>query len=845
LEDVRIAKNVHIDAFALNMAHGDPVNEQALPAAFAAAASVGLFLFFSFDYAGNGFWPPETVIEYINKYASNSAYFHHNGRPFVSTFEGPDNATDWIDIKRQTSCFFMPSWSSLGAQKAMAAGGGVADGLFSWAAWPWGNWDMTTYSDASYRQYLGGKPYMMPISPWFYTNLPGYDKNWVWRGDGIWPDRWFQAQWLQPEFVQIISWNDYGESHYIGPVRDKAMKAFHVGKAPFNYGTMPHDAWRDILPFAIDMYKNNVSTIDFERAIAWYKPVSSPLGLSKCDRNGTVANTASQLQIEYPPDQIFDDSIYIVALVNGPPDKVECFIGESITYGLTLRSPEGNGAGMYTLQCIAGPLAGDIVVRVTRGNLVLNLKGVPITDNCSRWNGFMNYNAYVMGAVSPAHFGGVAADISHQVCVSGTGMYRAEKLCWFTCSYGYCPEGACVCTRFGKQPTLPKAKNIDGYPTAQYDESFSGLCSFACNYGDCSSFAPVCSTTKVPLTIWPESLFDPPYCTGGASSTNDYFEDLCQFTCTHGFCPIAACQCRAFGFLNLLEPTLASNATTPAGFPDYGLCKFACKRGFCPETQCYENGVWDPDGEWGPDYDPISDEYISDEDILAWTCDPTAAPQTLDDIINAIDSDSMPPDCRVQWTLSVLFNTLLSFQDQFAEAVKGYDPLYSSYEGWVKDSVDPKLSQFVNPEGGEGAKYLDCVITSAGHSTKKMDCPSAGEDLHYGYVNADWNVEFFMRDEKGFYDAAATQIGVERDWITFGDVTWPYTCVTGDGGPGGRGGKLVGPPTRLGPCTKLAHGWKNAPKAINKNDVSTRLFPIMPTRCRTRYGRKRGAGPCY
>jgi hypothetical protein len=45
---------------------------------------------------------------------------------------------------------------------------------------------MNTYTDASYRQYLSGKPYMMPVSPWFYTNAPGYDKNWLWRGDDLW-----------------------------------------------------------------------------------------------------------------------------------------------------------------------------------------------------------------------------------------------------------------------------------------------------------------------------------------------------------------------------------------------------------------------------------------------------------------------------------------------------------------------------------------------------------------------------------------------------------------------------------------------------------------------------------
>jgi hypothetical protein len=144
----------------------------------------------------------------ITQYGSASTYFKYQGKPFVSTFEGPDNAEDWVTIKANTGCFFIPDWSSLGAGPAMAKANGVADGLFSesqprscqlgslaymarvdWAAWPYGNNNMTTYVDASYILALtdaGAKPYMMPVSPWFYTNLPGYNKNWAWKGDNLW-----------------------------------------------------------------------------------------------------------------------------------------------------------------------------------------------------------------------------------------------------------------------------------------------------------------------------------------------------------------------------------------------------------------------------------------------------------------------------------------------------------------------------------------------------------------------------------------------------------------------------------------------------------------------------------
>lgn len=77
-------------------------------------------------------------------------------------------------------------------------------------AWPCGPSDINTYSDASdfgYLSEVGNKPYMAPVSPWFYTNLPGYNKNWLWRGDSLWIHRWQQliAAEFQPEFVQIIS----------------------------------------------------------------------------------------------------------------------------------------------------------------------------------------------------------------------------------------------------------------------------------------------------------------------------------------------------------------------------------------------------------------------------------------------------------------------------------------------------------------------------------------------------------------------------------------------------------------------------------------------------------------
>lgn len=81
---------------------------------------------------------------------------------------------------------------------------GTADGLLNWGAWPKGPNSISTAGDNDYMMKLGDKPYMMAVSPWFYTNLPTYSKNWLWRGDSLWHDRWNQVFELQPAMVRSI-----------------------------------------------------------------------------------------------------------------------------------------------------------------------------------------------------------------------------------------------------------------------------------------------------------------------------------------------------------------------------------------------------------------------------------------------------------------------------------------------------------------------------------------------------------------------------------------------------------------------------------------------------------------
>ncbi|KAL6229448.1 glycosyl hydrolase family 71-domain-containing protein [Aspergillus navahoensis] len=590
-DDVVKAQDAHIDAFALNIAKDDPVNDIALPMFFDVADEQGFQLFFSFDYAGNGPWDMDVVIKLINNYAGRDSYYHYSGQPFVSTFEGPANSDDWLAIKQATGCFFVPDWSSLGAKPAVELG--TADGLFNWAAWPWGPQEMNTYVDASYIEYLDGLPYMMPASPWFYTNLPGYKKNWLWRGDDLWYDRWQEIWYLKPPFVEIISWNDYGESHYIGPLRDHAMEAFDIGRAPYNYVTdMPHDGWRLFLPFLIDIYKYGTATIHKEGLTVWHRPQPA----AACSDGGTSANTASQFQVEFKPASVVQDNIFFSALL-GSPASIKVTVGGVNKDASWTWQPDG-GIGIYHGSVPFGSSLGDVVVTLERdGEQIVQVQESTISTKCV--GGLTNWNAWVGSSNAGVSISATPkTSMFNEKCINGTGANNFAGLCEFGCRYGYCPLGACYCQQQGEAITAPNATGPMGYPLEGLDASYSGLCAYDCAHNYCPESA--CGTVSAPLTIPTVSDFLPPACIAGTGEGN--LAGLCSFACNLGHCPIAACTCTAQGALHTLPEATGDIGVAAPGMDETiytDLCEFTCMYGYCPEGACVKAGSSTGGGDGG------------------------------------------------------------------------------------------------------------------------------------------------------------------------------------------------------------------------------------------------------
>ncbi|KAK3681407.1 glycosyl hydrolase family 71-domain-containing protein [Podospora appendiculata] len=345
--------------------------------------------------------------------------------------------------------------------------------------------------------------------PWFYMNSPGFaNKNWAWRGDHLWYDRWEQVKFWQPEWVCILTWNDYGESHHIGPILDNAMGAFEAGLAKYNYAH-DHDGWRALLPHQIDLYKYDTVKITQEGASFWYRPNLK----DACPSGGTTVNTASQLQLEFRPQDVLEDRIYYSVLATSETNLVVTIsIGSVNTVGGTWRNKPAGGVGIYHGSVPINGRTGPVYLLVMRGTTqIASIPGTYITNAFACQ--FGNCLAKYCGTVQVASTEPTVSPFLTPSCISGTsnsaGNY--ESLCSYTCAHGFCPIALCTCSLQGPLIFTPPILT-DSASSLQAD--ITGICRYGCERGMCPSF---CTVSKSPVEGGGVVMLDDTSCVTGVS----------------------------------------------------------------------------------------------------------------------------------------------------------------------------------------------------------------------------------------------------------------------------------------------------------------------------------------
>ncbi|PPQ83225.1 LOW QUALITY PROTEIN: GH-71 [Psilocybe cyanescens] len=251
-----------VDAIALNIGSDDwQRNQVATAYAAAQASNTGIKLFYSFDLTE---MPCDLgdLVARVNLYNNHPNQFKVNGKNFISSYSGDClGNSGWQSLKDQTNGYIMPfvwglegnfnSWPSL-------------DSWYCWGcAWPQGNfaknisasWGANTPQLSAHgcmirtcmNTLFRADCKLHSLSSTHYSY-----KNFYLRGDDwLVVSRWEQLMQLRSTltFVELVTWNDYGESDYYGPIKGAQPDGTTWANG------FPHTAWYDLTGYYIQAFK--------------------------------------------------------------------------------------------------------------------------------------------------------------------------------------------------------------------------------------------------------------------------------------------------------------------------------------------------------------------------------------------------------------------------------------------------------------------------------------------------------------------------------------------------------------------------------------------------------------
>jgi len=297
-EDVKKAKQMGLDGFALNWTptrcdkewNNQYVLDNMALALRAAEEAGDFYIYHSLDMSqtecsGESF-SPKYLYDIIKTQVKSKALYRVNTNVLVSTFDGNQEGTqygsgwfsDFKTYMRDNGCAISlaPSFQSYdgqakgdpeGAANSLVSDNQWIDGYKNWeGAWPSSGENITLDADQAFSSALkkAGKtgPYIMTVSPWWFRD--GGIANEVKYGDNLLDNklRAVADGSFQPDIIEVLTWNDWVESHYLMDLPDFKTKA---EPAPDMVSSEPavdyiighnHSPWRIILKYWLAAIKN-------------------------------------------------------------------------------------------------------------------------------------------------------------------------------------------------------------------------------------------------------------------------------------------------------------------------------------------------------------------------------------------------------------------------------------------------------------------------------------------------------------------------------------------------------------------------------------------------------------
>ena len=288
--DIMDAQSAGIDGFALDLgAYDDPKQSYyntnvSLIYTAAEALGTGFKLFFSVDqsYLTNS----ATIVDLISTYADRPNTFLQGTNVVVSAYGGQN--TDWQNgvfaplSKSGISVFFVPFlWPNPVEELPMYSGcvnllnsySNILSGLFLFGAagLPY----QLAQCNSNYNQavHAAGKIFMAGVSPSYWGCAQPKDGRRYFEDDG---GEGTVAQWEsiianQPDWVEIVTWNDFLEGTYVSPINDPGQYEPQE-VTPHRYC---HAGYLDLAKHYIAWYKTGVEPPIIDDALYYFYRIHS------------------------------------------------------------------------------------------------------------------------------------------------------------------------------------------------------------------------------------------------------------------------------------------------------------------------------------------------------------------------------------------------------------------------------------------------------------------------------------------------------------------------------------------------------------------------------------------
>lgn len=264
--EIRAAQSAGIDGFALNCGGWtlrEPHYKQRSLLIYQAAKELGtdFKLFISADYAGA--LSSEETRDMVETFRTHPNQFRYQGKPVLSTFGGGRTQTEFVrkEFTGERAICYVPFYYPTPAaempkqaqvDQVFSDHGADLDGFFHFGAA--GTPAQITESNHRLAQkWLGaGKLFMASITP-YYRGLGGNYRVCDSRGVEGLARQWEGAIQDKATWVEMVTWNDWGEASYLAPFGSAYETHFWNG----HWGPMlSHGAFLDASRYYIEWYKS-------------------------------------------------------------------------------------------------------------------------------------------------------------------------------------------------------------------------------------------------------------------------------------------------------------------------------------------------------------------------------------------------------------------------------------------------------------------------------------------------------------------------------------------------------------------------------------------------------------